>query len=318
MMKRFIINSILFTLLLVLVFCLSLFFIPNRRIYNNSLYAHIDKMHRLDSLASPKIIFVGGSNLAYGLNSKKIQDSLGIPVVNMGLHAGFGLKFMMQEVKTYVKQGDIIILSPEYHHFFSKEVYNGETVLVALLVDVDRTALRFLSFSEMLHLVPLAVKYGTSKMVKKQMDVMGEGAGDNYESVYKRNSFNEFGDEVMHWEYPNQEIASATNRKGITHSIFDNAIEDVAKFKNDIINKKAHFYLIPPAYQFSHYMVLKPTIKEIENQLKQKQVVFQILPNEFAYPDTLFFNTVYHLNKQGVDLRTTKIINFLKSELEKK
>lgn len=38
--------------------------------------------------SSPKVILVGGSNVAFGLDSEIIQHQLEVPVVNMGLHVG--------------------------------------------------------------------------------------------------------------------------------------------------------------------------------------------------------------------------------------
>ena len=193
-MRKFILHSLFFMSIIALIILFSLFLIPNKRIANNSLYANIDKHNRLDSLPSPKIVFVGGSNLAYGLNSKRVEDSLQMSVVNMGLHAGFGLKFILNEVKPYINKGDIVVLSPEYHHFYSANMLNGEKVLVALLFEVDRKNMKYITFSQLIHLIPLTMQYAVSKLMGKQMDMMEEGVETGYEKQYKRNSFNVYGD----------------------------------------------------------------------------------------------------------------------------
>lgn len=59
------------------------------------LQAYNKKCQLLEDTPSPRIIFVGGSNLAFGLDSQRIKDSLNINVINYGLHAGIGLKYMM-------------------------------------------------------------------------------------------------------------------------------------------------------------------------------------------------------------------------------
>ena len=68
------------------------------------LQAYNKKCQLLEDTPSPRIIFVGGSNLAFGLDSQRIKDSLNINVINYGLHAGIGLKYMtyppMQEKVT--------------------------------------------------------------------------------------------------------------------------------------------------------------------------------------------------------------------------
>jgi len=290
-----------------------LFLIPNKNINGNSLYANIDKHTRLDSLPSPKIIFVGGSNLAYGLDSKRIQDSLGIPVVNMGLHAGFGLRFMVNEIKPSVHKGDIVVISPEYHHFFKEGMLNGEKVLVALVVDVDRRNLKYLSLGQMLHLTPFAMKYAVSKIAGKQFDVMDEGT-DFYENRYKRNSFNRYGDENMHWTYPNREI----KKMGMplsTDKVSEEAIGLISGLNTYVTGREARLMVIPPAFMNGEYNDYKRIIDQTSGALAESKVPFSIPPERFVYPDSLFFNTIYHLNKKGVDDRTGVVISMLRKEL---
>ena len=87
--------------------------------YDSSQYmaAISDKHHRLSTVESPRIILVGGSNLAFSVDSEKIEKHFERPVVNMGLHAGLGLKFMLNEIQPALNGGDIVIIFPEYEHF---------------------------------------------------------------------------------------------------------------------------------------------------------------------------------------------------------
>jgi hypothetical protein len=61
---------------------------------DNYLAAVLEKDRLIRNTPSPKIILVGGSNLAFGIDSRMMQDSLGLRVVNMGLYAKLGLKYM--------------------------------------------------------------------------------------------------------------------------------------------------------------------------------------------------------------------------------
>ncbi|VBB44609.1 conserved hypothetical protein [uncultured Paludibacter sp.] len=310
-MKKFILHSLLFICIMITIALLSLFFIPNKKIVNNSLYANIDKHRRLDSLSSPKIIFVGGSNFAYGVDSKRVEDSLKLSVVNMGLHAGFGLKFMINEVKLSIRKGDIVVLSPEYHHFFKGEMLNGEKVLIALLFDVNRNDLKYLTFSQTLNLIPQTIEYSISKLMSKQMDVMGEGNGENYEKKFKRNSFNKYGDEVMHWNYPNETIKTMATPTYLD-KVFPETMKLILDFNKFVKGRGAKLIIIPPAFMHSSYNDYKKIIDKIDHRLKEQNTPFKIKPHNFVFPDTLFFNTIYHLNRKGVEQRTDSIISLLK------
>ena len=72
-----------------------------------------DKVERLDSIKEPKIVIVSGSSAAFGLDSKLLEDTLGMPVVNFGLYASIGTKAMMDLSRKSIRKGDIIVLAPE-------------------------------------------------------------------------------------------------------------------------------------------------------------------------------------------------------------
>ena len=96
------------------------------------LQAYNKKCQLLEDTPSPRIIFVGGSNLAFGLDSQRIKDSLNINVINYGLHAGIGLKYMIDDISTYARKGDIIVFAPEYEHFYT--IAYGESVTLTPLM----------------------------------------------------------------------------------------------------------------------------------------------------------------------------------------
>ena len=80
MMRMFILKTALICGCIVIILFILYFTVP---IYsNNYLLAYQAKCKRLDSIQSPRIIFVGGSNLAFGLDSKRIEDCLKMKVIN--------------------------------------------------------------------------------------------------------------------------------------------------------------------------------------------------------------------------------------------
>ncbi len=76
-----------------------------------------DKLHYAESIEEPKIILMGDSNLAFGIDSEKIEQEIGMPVVNMGLHGGLGQTFCMDLAKHTIEQGDIVVVLPAYYGY---------------------------------------------------------------------------------------------------------------------------------------------------------------------------------------------------------
>jgi hypothetical protein len=69
------------------------------------------------SLDRPKIIFVGGSNVIFGLHARDLEEALGVPVIAFGLNAGTGLDIIALRVADIVGRGDLVIVQPELNHF---------------------------------------------------------------------------------------------------------------------------------------------------------------------------------------------------------
>ena len=76
---------------------------PNQ--YNNTYLAEFnDKYSRLNNVDGQKIVFVGGSSLPFGLRSDLLEEQFpDYKVVNFGLYATLGTKFMMDMSKSNIK-----------------------------------------------------------------------------------------------------------------------------------------------------------------------------------------------------------------------
>ncbi len=158
--------------------------------------AMIDKHRTLDSLPSPKIIFVGASNLAFGLNCKIIEDSLKLPVVNMGLHGGLGLYFILNEGRSNIQKGDIVILSIEYYMSVK-----GDPQLIKRTIDLYPPAAEYVRGSDIRkQITAIAQPQYLSAYIKRIQTTTFEGvqkfaaAAPKY--GYRRELFSAYGDVV--------------------------------------------------------------------------------------------------------------------------
>ena len=68
-----------------------------------------DKVDRIMSIDEPKIVLIGNSNLAFGMQSQLIEEEFGMPVVNLGLHGSTGHPIIEEVAKLNVNPGDIYI-----------------------------------------------------------------------------------------------------------------------------------------------------------------------------------------------------------------
>jgi len=62
----------------------------------------------------PRILTVGGSGCLFSLDAEALQRELSQPVINLCSHAGVGLEYMLARARRHARQGDTVILVPEY------------------------------------------------------------------------------------------------------------------------------------------------------------------------------------------------------------
>ena len=85
------------------------------------------KYERLKETPGQRIVLVGGSGVAFDCDSEMIDEIFpSYEVVNFGMYAGLGTKAVMDLSEAYIREGDIVILSPEQSEQTLSDYFNGE------------------------------------------------------------------------------------------------------------------------------------------------------------------------------------------------
>ncbi|MES2826852.1 MAG: hypothetical protein V4687_01800 [Bacteroidota bacterium] len=304
-MKKFILRLIAFTTIYLLFLLTAITMPPTPRSKESLIFGEKMKDSLLNIKSSNRIIFIGGSNLTFGLDSKTIKDSLHVTPINTALHAGLGLKYMLDHTRPYIHAGDIVIVSPEYAHFFGGSL-NGEEVLLWMLLDVSPGDIKNLSYDQWRNILPHLNKYALSKFnPSNYLNVKTE-------ACYKVTSFNNFGDATAHWSMKNTEV---TPMKSIYGEFNVNAVHELKNFEKFVSNKKAKMFISYPGLQNSSSINITGQIAKVDRELMKAKLPILSSPTRYRVPDSLIFNSPYHLSKKGVDLRTRLLIQDLRGIL---
>ncbi len=301
-MKKFLLRSLLFfTIIFVLIVVIN--FIGEWQLVKSTyMEAIVDKHQRVESINEPKILLVGGSNLAFGMDSKVLEQELKVPIVNMGLHAGLGLSFMIEEAKRSVEKGDVIILSLEY--FLSTE---GNYRLKKQTSDFFPEAKRYYDqkpyedFKMFFETTQSRLKNLSFRSKPKQPTVL--------DRIYSRGDFNPWGDMVGHLD------VTLKDKKPIEvylpYRKWD-GIEILNNFHTYVSNKGAQVFFVYPNFPKSHFDNFKENIKKLQTDLDQNLTI-EILntPEDFVFEDHNFFDTEYHLKRDAIKSRTLKLVEFI-------
>lgn len=300
-MRKLFKQLLTFSLIVLLIFAFAFLYTPPVKV-ESALYGNIDKIERLSSLASPKLVVIGGSNVSFGINSKMLEEELGIPTVNMGIHAGVGLKYMIQQVLTYIDSNDIVLISPEHAQFGA--MYYGNDKLLSLAQDVMPDSSLRLDADDYYYLadeIPSYVGNKCFKLLSFWLPITRELKSD----VYTRNQFNEYGDAVAHFGYPSKGV----RLKSLSYSLDESVITQLNRHKSIIEKKGAAFIMCHPVLQHSCCHNSKSFMEKFNAFVEHDDADFSMVTKQedYVFEDNLFFDTIYHLTEEGRDIRTKRL-----------
>jgi len=258
----------------------------------------LDKHTRLDQTPAPRLIFVGGSGIALGLDSSLIEAQVHLPVINMGVNAGFGLRYMLDEVKSAIQAGDVVAVVPEYEHFYGELLDGDQNLLWALRI--RPASIRYLHPAQLWHLLPEVPRFMQLRVLEQLRRLP--------DPIYNRQAFNRYGDFVSHLQLPLQTPAlyDLAQRQGINPA----AIQALTQFAAEVQAKGARMVLIYPtvASSFWGYHNNAALISQLHQQLSQETKLTVLdQPSHYLLPATMFFDTVYHLSGAGRAARSSQL-----------
>lgn len=304
MLLKFIKKLALFIFPLGLLLFSGLWLPPTPHASKSFLFASSLKDSLLQNTPTPRIIFIGGSNIGYSLNSQLIKDSLKLNPINTGITSRLGLKYMFDNTYNYIKKGDIVVLSLEYLLFHQKyDIVSDE--LLRVLVDVNASKLKLISNKQLVNFIGLIPKFSLTKF--KPLEYFGYKEN----LIYNKNSFNKYGDAIAHWNSEN-----IPTYVGPIHNNYNpKVIQQIKEFEDKLEKKEAILFFTFPALQDISYDKSKNKITHINEELKKSKIKTIGHLERYVLPDSIFFDSHYHLTKQGADIRTQLFISDLKKVL---
>lgn len=277
---------------------------------NNYVASLTDKVDRLESIDEPKIMLVGNSNVAFGMDSEIIESEIGMPVVNLGLHGGLGNAFHEQIAKVNVNKGDIVVVC---HSSFSDDDVITDPELAWIAYDKNDSLwpiIRKKDYKRMLLAYPT--------YLKKSMFLWVRHAGNHDTgNCYSRNAFNEWGDVVYR---PGEiDVDSLFSSSPVyPPSMNDTCVNRLNELNQYCIEQGATMLVAgyPIAYgEYSEFS--KDEVIAFQTQLAQELDCDVISDyTDYLYPYQYFYNTTLHLNEEGAKARSYQLVSDLKRWME--
>jgi hypothetical protein len=304
-------SKITLIIILISITILGIIYIFKHDINQSFFAAVADKHQWAESIQSPKIILVGGSNLAFGIASDSIEKALKRPVVNLGVYAGFGLDFVLNETLPLVKKGDIVVLCTEYYLRKPGDDYAKETVALAY-----PPANKYIQYRNEEEKLEKKVKFYircARNAIFLPNRITNPTILDTI-SDYYRGGFSKRGDLLSHLNNPSSSTLSKLEE--IQPQDYSVEIRRINQFIEQVKEKGARVFWTFPSYSQQGYSVNIKGLLYFEKQIKAGVhcPVISDLKDDI-YPESCFYDTHFHLNHQCRLERTQRLIKALQKNI---
>lgn len=308
-MRKFIKNILLFgaiffsTVVAMITFD---FFVIGNQYSQNYQASIIDKVNRLTSIDEPKIILIGNSNLAFGIDSELIEKEVGMPVVNLGLHGSMGDGFHEKIAKLNINKGDIVILC---HTDFSGDGKIDDIGLAWITLEKNIKLYKILSVKDYIHICPAYPRYFL-KCLSLWKNKQGNIANNN---SYSRTAFNQYGDIIVRPKKARKDVNSFFSKGVLPPDISTECINRINKYSDYVTSQGATLLIAGYPIGYGKYTGNAKDFTAFQKKLEEL-VNCDVISNytDYFIPYDLFYDTRYHLTEEGAKIRTEQLISDIK------
>ena len=309
----------LWALLLVpIVLLLSVFCLPSQ--YEKSYMGELKyKYNRLKNTDGKRIIIVGGSGMAFDVDSSLIKENFPeYEVVNLGMYAALGTASVLDMAISYCHVGDIIIYAPEQNtqplsmylgSDFAWQALDGAFYLLPYFLNSEK------NISLMLSAFP--------RFAIEKLRLFITASAPDPDSVYRKSAFNEYGDIAD--DLPQNTMLNGFDEN--TAVSYDTSVipADYVSYLNECDKKATQkgstlLFAYCPANKAA---VVEAKESDFENAIDgydlflRNTLAIEVIGNPYdsIMDKEWFYDTNFHLNSSGKKLYTRQFIRNLKAYL---
>ena len=271
----------------------------------------VRQIERMKSIKEPKIIIIGGSGCGFGLSSSLICKHFSMPVCNTGTNAGMGIIIQLKICEPFIREGDIVVVIPEYDNYMGQS-YLGDATVLRIFSSIYPSGYESLSLRQQLHLVQYAPSAFIDAMKSLNWTFLDEEQVCN---PYSMKSLNEYGDVECYENRVHQATKDWTASTWKQTRIQKKAIAALQEYDRLCKERGATMLMFPPAFKAMDFDVNKDCIHTIWKSSEEAQLPLVSCPEDYRMADTLHYDTNYHLTYEEVLIRTNRLIKDMDSVL---
>lgn len=294
------------------------------KVYGESYYAELPELYeRLKEAPGKRIILIGGSNLAFGVDTVLLENTLkekgfDYTVCLFGLYGAFGNSVMLDLAEDVLRDGDIVILSFEPDSSAMTDYFGATAFLKA--GENNPSLITKLNLDHFDAAIGNYITY-----LHEKYDIVSSGTGLKLDNVYQKAAFDENCNMIYPREYNIMTLgydpASPVNLGSL--QISDAFSEEVIEFHNEAEKKGAKVY-----YSFCPVDASSVALSDTEDATLESDLLayytncFEAFgcriisePSKYVMESGWFYDSNFHLNEAGSKLRTKYLAEDILAEL---
>jgi len=270
--------------------------------------------------SAKKIVFVGGSNVLYGVKAAEVEQAFGMPCLNFGTHGGLPLEYLLYRLKKVSKSGDILVMSLEWG-YLHRPLGDLNAVYTGYLLGGDPQYFWQLTASQQIR---ICFSAPLSRLVLPV--TTSREASDGLQNVYVDSvrgvHIDSWGDFMGN--FPERRAKSELARLlGLTPHPCTLAEAEgdsdfwkvVREFLNWARKKRVTVVFAAPAL-LDNPILTGADYRQIfaagEKHYESLGIPVIARQNTNFYGESLMFDSMYHLNSAGREIRTKQLIEGLR------
>lgn len=277
-----------------------------------------DKLDRLATKAPPRLIFIGGSSVAWSNDSQLAKDTFGIEAENYAIHAGMGLNMRLEEARQLPKPGDTVVISIEWA-VFKDDPWTRKMAECAIACP---RIMRFMNVRDlklvadgMLPALKMPFVAFFDDFKKNRMAAFTHASAQKRKQWRLRANFNELGDFVGHHPAKPPGIGGKTVSFSTDEQLIE-GIELLNELNRELNERGVKMYYFIPIIAQSRYEQFKETADSHVAILKENLEIPILNPDTYAFPDDSYFDSCYHMQDEPGTQRTQILVDGLKPYLQ--
>lgn len=252
--------------------------------------------------AGPRVLFAGGSNVAFGIRSEILEAVFHRPVINLGLHAGLAKDFIFNQASSAVRQGDILVVVLEYEH------YHGYLPSLDLLTMacIDPSELQHYSLRDWAYLGDQGLCL-LSALANAGLNGWSTGVEPS-SGTMSSDSFNTRADFVH--DETSRFHSSDNDYPPLSFPGLEEIINELNHLNETCVSRGATLYLGYPPMPEDIVARGEERLAALDRTLRER-LQFEILwhPADMVQDDSSFFDSRYHLTRTGAEENSRRILH---------